>query len=89
VASKPGGKINLFRAAEVRAWMETRARPGGALPPSATMPNAASTQTTEPAVAHADQPATVEISGSAPAFAKRSPRTTPRHAKDARQLDLF
>jgi predicted DNA-binding transcriptional regulator AlpA len=89
VAIKPGGKINLFRAAEVRAWMETRARPGGISAPEEATPNVAPAQTTEPEVAHADQPATVEISGSAPAFAKRSPRTAPRHTKDERQLDLI
>jgi predicted DNA-binding transcriptional regulator AlpA len=83
VAIKPGGKINLFRAAEVRAWMAAGARPGGALP------KLVPTQTTEPAVAHADQPAAAETSSSAPAVAKRQSRSASRSIKDARQLDLF
>ncbi len=89
VAIKPGGKINLFRAAEVRAWMSARARPGGSSAPEEATPNAAPAETTEPAVAHADQPASVEVSACAPAFVKRQLRNAPRHTKDARQLDLF
>jgi hypothetical protein len=89
VGIKPGGKINLFRAAEVRAWMAARARPGGSSAPEEATPNVAPAQTTEPRVAHADQPATVEKSASAPAFAKRQSRNGSRSIEDARQLDLF
>ncbi len=89
VAIKPGGKINLFRAADVRAWMAARARPGGSSEPEEATPNVAPAQTAEPAVAHADQPAAAETSSSAPAVAKRQSRRASRSIKDARQLDLF
>jgi predicted DNA-binding transcriptional regulator AlpA len=89
VAIKPGGKINLFRAAEVRAWMETRARPGSSAVPEHATPDVAPAQTTEPTVAHADQPAAAEKSASAPTLAKRQPRSASRSIQDARQLDLF
>jgi hypothetical protein len=47
VAIKPGGKINLFRAAEVRAWMAARARPGGSSEPQAGASVEVSLPTTE------------------------------------------
>jgi predicted DNA-binding transcriptional regulator AlpA len=95
VAIKPGGKINLFRAAEVRAWMSARARPGGRSEPQAATSLEVSLPTTEHLGPNIDEagdrpvPLAVHEAAPAPEKMKRSPRTAPRHAKDARQLDLF
>ncbi len=96
VAIKPGGKINLFRAADVRAWLAARARLGGSSEPQAVAsPDVSSSKPErfEALIGHeiGTQSAPIPSPSSAPAAEKlkRSPRTTPRHAKDARQLDLF
>ncbi len=96
VAIKPGGKINLFRAAEVRAWMEERARLGNGSALQAAeleeVPTSKS-QCLASGSKHSaeDQcgPLTTPAAVPTPAKMKRSPRNALRHAKDARQLDLF
>jgi hypothetical protein len=95
VAIKPGGTINLFRAAEVRAWMAEMARPSGRSESQAVTPLEMSLPKTErlaTSINNAeDQPAPLASPAAAPApeKMKRSPRNAPRHAKDAGQLELF
>lgn len=81
VALKPGGKVNLFRALDVRAWLENRRTSNSSPPPEA------------PAKKHEQPSASSERLAKAPSMpaasspAKRGSRRKPE--PDSRQLALF
>lgn len=85
-AVKPGGKVNLFRAQDVRVWVAKR-RPSALPAPSSVAPLASA----KPAVAKsavAEPPAQPSIVAAVSAIKKPVPRKRAA-ASDERQLGLF
>lgn len=82
-AVKPGGKVNLFRAEDVRQWVAKR-RPTSLPPPQPTTPPAPA----RPAVAKLPEPTAPPIAATPRLVGKPVPRR--RHIlPDQRQLGLF
>lgn len=80
VAVKPGGKVNLFRAEDVRVWVAKR-RPSP-LPPPQPAPPAKPQLVCKPEVKVAPIVVVVEPS-------KKQPQRKRQMASDERQLGLF
>ncbi len=95
LAIKPGGKVNLFRAADVRAWMAARAQVGvralKAPPVVLTLEHTAPAPTPEPArEVEAIVPPEAEPQQSPVTEKTRSRKNaTKRKAADLDQLSLF
>ena len=81
MALKPGGKVNLFRALDVRIWLENRNASNSTLPPKA--PARKQEPPAPPPKAPVKQ-APMTATATPP---KRSPRRKPE--ADSRQLALF
>jgi predicted DNA-binding transcriptional regulator AlpA len=82
-AVKPGGKVNLFRAEDVRQWVAKR-RPTSLPPPQSATPPAPAI----PMVAKKPEPI-VERTAAAPELIRKAPQRKRSLASDERQLGLF
>jgi predicted DNA-binding transcriptional regulator AlpA len=94
VAVKPGGKINLFRADEVRAWMAAHARGSAMAKPSLpSSPPPATSPVTEPSLTNAslDFAAAARAQSARQHEAAAQPHNPAKKSKayDTNQLTLF
>ena len=85
-AVKPGGKVNLFRAEDVRIWV-TKRRPTQ-LPPPQPAPESAIMAPPKPQVVAAPTPEVVPIAVTI-APSKKPVQRKKQTASDERQLGLF